>query len=305
MITVPSRTKRQAIKTMINASARPRPPLNFHVISLFPEMLQAAALTGVVGQAIRDGKVTLQMVNPRSFTHNVHHTVDDHPFGGSDGMIMMAEPLAQSLESIRKMLPSQVKPHVVHVSPRGRVLNDQLVRELAGFEHLVLISSRYGGVDQRFINEEVDEEVSIGDYVISGGELAALVIIDACSRLQPGVLGNSQSSELESFADGLLEFPQYTRPQAWRSTIVPPILLSGHHEKLKIWKRDLSLLTTAARRPDLVLRALADGRVGQDELSRAARYLSQLSVEEAAQYGLENSLELKQTLSNLAKKGTQ
>ena len=228
--------------------------MRFHVLTLFPEMIEQAVGFGVVGQAMKDGKLQVSTLSPRTFTTNVHQTVDDRPFGGGDGMIMMAEPMAQALETILAAYSGK-KPRVIHLSPRGRPFSDPVARELAlGQEAVVLIASRYGGLDQRFIDAFVDEEISIGDYVLSGGEIPSLAVIDAVARHIPGVLGNKDSAQNESFAfgGGLLEHPQYTRPRVWRETEVPEELLSGNHAQIDQWKKTLSLLTTLGRRPDLL-----------------------------------------------------
>jgi tRNA (guanine37-N1)-methyltransferase len=177
--------------------------MHFHIVSIFPEMAELASRFGVVGQAVKEGIVTIEALSPRVFTSNVHQTVDDRPFGGGDGMVMLAEPLAQAVEKIRSSLNPQARSLVIHLSPRGRVFSDELARELSGYTDIVLIASRYGGVDQRFLNRCVDFEVSVGDYVLSGGELPALVLVDAVTRLLPGVLGNEESAEAESFAEGV------------------------------------------------------------------------------------------------------
>lgn len=231
--------------------------MNFHVLTVFPEMIESGASFGVVGQARKDGLIRVSALSPRAFTQNVHQTVDDRPFGGGDGMVMLAEPLALALESVFKTVRPDSRKRVIHLSPRGKVFTDQKARELAdNLDDIILVASRYGGVDQRFLNEFVDEEISVGDYVLSGGELPALLIIDAVSRLLPGVLGNELSAAQESFAEGLLEHPQFTRPRTWRGQNVPEDLLSGHHAQIEKWKKALSILVTADRRPEL-LRSLS------------------------------------------------
>lgn len=227
--------------------------MNFHVLTVFPEMIESGASFGVVGQACKQGLIRVSALSPRVFTKNVHQTVDDRPFGGGDGMVMLAEPMALALESLLKGISPQSRKRVIHLSPRGKVFSDQMARELASsFDDIILVASRYGGVDQRFINQYVDEEISVGDYVLTGGELPALLIIDAVSRLLPGVLGNELSPAEESFAQGLLEHPQFTRPRNWRGKEIPNILLSGHHAQINEWKKALSILVTADRRPELI-----------------------------------------------------
>jgi tRNA (guanine37-N1)-methyltransferase len=254
--------------------------MHFQVITLFPEMIESSLSYGVVGQALK-GKRSVEQplrvttLNPRRFTSDSHQSVDDRPFGGGDGMIMMAEPLALAIAHAREEAAAAgLGAHVIHVSPRGRVLNDALVRELAeksNQESIIILSSRYGGVDQRLLRDEVNEEISIGDYVLSGGEIAALAIIDAVSRLNPGVLGNEDSHAQESFSPALenrLEHPQFTRPREWRGQEVPAVFLSGDHAKIAEAKWYLSLLTTVLLRPALVRAEHAGERKPGRQLSR-------------------------------------
>jgi tRNA (guanine37-N1)-methyltransferase len=267
--------------------------MNFHVVTLFPEMLEAAARAfGVVGQAIARGEIGLTTVTPREFTTNVHHTIDDRPFGGGDGMIMMAEPLAQAVDKLRPSLGAH--PRIIHVSPRGARLDDKKARELAQATDLVIVTSRYGGADQRFLNECVDEEISIGDYILTGGELAALVIIDAVGRLQPGVLGNEASSSNESFAgsNGLLEHPQYTRPREWNGHAVPATLLCGDHAKIALFQEALSVAITILRRPELLPPQFPGVR-----LERIKKLLAELPEDEFKACGLSDRALILETLS--------
>ena len=283
--------------------------MHFHVVTLFPEMIEQSLSVGIVGQAIRDKRVKLTTLTPREFTSDVHHSVDDRPFGGGDGMIMLAETLRASVEALRQR-GAGPNAKVIHLSPRGVPLDDTLVRRLArelaqeaseSGGNLILIASRYGGVDQRFLNEFVDLEISVGDYILSGGELPALVLMDALSRHSKGVVGNESSIESESFADGLLEHPQFTRPREWAEIPVPEALLSGHHEKIERWKAELSLLVTLARRPDLLEGARFESvRVLGEPLSRrflegARTTYEKMSEQERKICGLEssNSLSLK------------
>ena len=278
------------------------PLMHFHVITLFPEMIESAARFGVVGQALNAGKLSLTTLSPRKFTSNVHQTIDDRPFGGGDGMIMMAEPAALALESILESLQDRPK-RVIHFSPRGVPLTDKKVRELGQFPDLILIASRYGGIDQRFLNKYVNEEISIGDYVLSGGELPALALIDAVSRILPGVLGNEASPEEESFsqATGLLEHPQYTRPREWRGEEVPGGLLTGNHAGIEEWREALSLFVTLERRPDL-LTSERLAKVTHKRLDKFRKIFSGLSVSELQAAGLSNPDLVKERLMNL--KGT-
>jgi tRNA (guanine37-N1)-methyltransferase len=230
--------------------------MKFHVVTLFPEMIESALQFGVVGQAIRDGRLSVTTLSPRTFTENVHHTVDDRPFGGGDGMVMIPEPLSAAIRSLQAPLAGR-RVRTIHLSPRGKVLNDRKLRELANCDDLILVSSRYGGADQRLLNTCVDEEISVGDYVLSGGELAALILIDGVGRLLPGVLGNERSAHAESFSGdlGLLEHPQFTRPRAWEGSEVPAEYLSGDHAKIEVFQKVLSLMVTIERRPDLLKQA--------------------------------------------------
>jgi tRNA (guanine37-N1)-methyltransferase len=204
---------------------------------------------GVVGQAIDSGLVKIKFVNPRDFTKDIHKTVDDRPFGGGDGMLMLCEPLAQAIDS----LGDRQQMHSIYLSPQGRPFNHQRTVELSQIsKELVLICGRYGGIDQRFINQYVDEEISLGDFVLSGGEIPALAIVDAVARQTQGVLGHQHSAEQDSFANGLLEAPQFTRPREWRGLVVPEILLSGNHEKINAFRQCLGYLMSFKKRPDLL-----------------------------------------------------
>lgn len=220
--------------------------LKIDVITLFPEMIESAAKFGVLGQALKGDLLQVNSHTPREFATGVHRQVDDRPFGGGDGMIMMPEPLEKTLEKVKHK-----NSRVVYLSPQGGVLTDQKARSLAKAEHLVLICGRYGGIDQRIINSYVDEEISIGDYVLSGGELGALVVIDAVSRFIPGVLGHNDSADKDSFSEGLLEHPNFTRPREYLGEEVPEVLLGGNHKLIAEWKTKVSALVTLVKRPDL------------------------------------------------------
>jgi tRNA (guanine37-N1)-methyltransferase len=261
-------------------------PMRFHVITLFPEMIEQALTHGVVGQAVSRSHIEVFTINPRRFTSGVHQSVDDKPFGGSDGMLMFGDPLVAALEELKAKGASL--SHVIHLSPRGTPLTDAKVRELSRVDDIVLISSRYAGLDQRFINEFVTQEISIGDYVVSGGELPSLVLIDAIARQVPGVLGNRMSNHEESFAShGLLEEPQFTRPREWRGAHVPEALLSGDHAALEKWRKSLSILSTLKFRPDLLRDAfLIDRKVNSKDLTQALLVLESSSLEDLATCGL-------------------
>lgn len=230
--------------------------MRFDVVSLFPQMFAAVADCGVTRRALQSGLWSLQLWNPRDFTEDVHRTVDDRPFGGGPGMVMMAEPLALAVaaaKSAQQALPLAAPGggQVIALSPAGAPLTDARVRRWArDGRPLVLVCGRYEGIDQRFVDACVDEEVSVGDFVLSGGELGAMVMIDAIVRQLPGTI-KAASSQQESFADGLLDAPQYTRPEQWRGLSVPEVLLSGHHERIEVWRLEQKRLRTQARRPDL------------------------------------------------------
>ncbi|WP_341503289.1 tRNA (guanosine(37)-N1)-methyltransferase TrmD [Gallaecimonas sp. GXIMD4217] len=220
------------------------------VITLFPEMFRALTEHGVTGRAINNGTLTLQCWNPRDFTHDRHQTVDDRPYGGGPGMLMKVQPLKDAIAAAKAAAGAQAK--VVYLSPQGRKLDQQGVRKLARAEKLVLVCGRYEGIDERVIESLVDEEWSIGDYVLSGGELPAMVLIDAVSRLVPGVLGHELSAEEDSFAQGLLDCPHYTRPEELDGMKVPDVLTGGDHEAIRQWRLKQALGRTWQRRPDLL-----------------------------------------------------
>ncbi len=222
--------------------------MRFTVVTLFPEMFESVLGASMLGRARERGLVQVDFVNPRDFTHDRHRTADDSPYGGGPGMVMKVEPLVAAIEAAGA-------GHRVLLSPGGAPLVQARVRALAGLDHIVLVCGRYEGIDERVTEECIDEELSLGDFVLTGGELGALTIIDAVSRYVPGVLGEATSTDEESFSDGLLEYPQYTRPQEFRGRAVPEILLSGDHGKIRAWRRRQSLLRTARRRPELFARA--------------------------------------------------
>lgn len=226
--------------------------MKFKVISIFPDMIRQALEFGVVGQAQKKSLFSVEIINPRDFTHDVHRTVDDRPFGGGDGMIMQAEVIAQSLAAARAENP---EAPIIFLSPQGSTLKEEKVQELAKHKSLILLTARYGGLDQRVVNQWVDEEISIGDYVISGGELSALVVIEAVSRKIPGVLGHHESASEDSFALGLLEAPLFTRPHEWQGKKVPEILRGGHHVQIQKWRQMMSWLVTYEKRRDLFAEA--------------------------------------------------
>ncbi|OGI49151.1 MAG: tRNA (guanosine(37)-N1)-methyltransferase TrmD [Candidatus Muproteobacteria bacterium RBG_16_65_34] len=224
--------------------------MRIDVVSIFPQMFEAVTDYGVTGRAIKNGLLTLRVWNPRDFTEDRHRSVDDRPYGGGPGMVMLAEPLARALRAARGEQPEGAR--VIYLSPQGRRLDQAGVLELARREGLVLLAGRYEGVDERLLETEVDEQWSVGDYVLSGGELAAMVVIDALARQLPGALGDAESAGEDSFAAGLLEYPHFTRPETYAGRAVPEILLSGDHERIRRWRLKQSLGRTWLRRPDLL-----------------------------------------------------
>lgn len=237
--------------------------MKFAVITLFPDLLDAFLSAGVVGRAVKDGKISVSLINPRDFTTDVHRTVDDRPFGGGPGMVMKAQPLMAAIDSAKAKMPGA---KVIYLSPQGAVLKQAMIRDWSaggsqteeGDEStgMILIAGRYEGIDERIIESHVDEEISIGDFVLSGGEIAAMVVIDATSRLIPGVLGHPMSAAQDSFGDdGLLDHPHYTRPEVLSEKSVPAVLTSGDHKAIEQWRRRMAVKRTWERRPDLLGKA--------------------------------------------------
>ncbi len=261
--------------------------MNFHIMTLFPEMVMNGLNTSIIGRAIARDLLSIEAVNIRDFAFNKHQSVDDYPYGGGAGMLMQAEPVYLAYQSIEESIAKRKQEHkreenqtengntewrsdrvqtddkygekkadttktrVVYLSPQGDTFNQKMAEELAQEEDLVLLCGHYEGIDERVLEEIVTDYVSIGDYVLTGGELPAMVMVDTISRLVPGVLHNDVSAEFESFQDNLLEYPQYSRPEEWHGKKVPPILLSGHHANIEKWRREQSILRTKERRPDL------------------------------------------------------
>ncbi len=218
------------------------------IVTIFPQMFDGFVCEGMTRRALEVGQLQLEFRNPRDFTEDNHRQVDDRPYGGGPGMVMMAEPLDQAISSAR----AAVRGRVIYLSPQGRRLEQKRVRELAGEAGLVLLAGRYEGVDERVLEAEIDEEISIGDYVLSGGELPAMVLIEALVRYLPGVLGNEDSVKSDSFTAGLLDWPHYTRPEVYGGDQVPPVLLSGHHEEIRRWRMKQALGRTWQKRPELL-----------------------------------------------------
>ncbi len=224
--------------------------MRFDVVTLSPELFEPLGQFGVIGRALRDGHVFLKTWNLRDFADPPHWRVDDRPYGGGPGMVLMAEPLWRAVEAIRKEAPAEAP--VLYLSPQGRRLDQALVQELAAYPGLILVCGRYEGVDERWIESQADGELSVGDFVMTGGEIPALLVIDAVSRYVPGTVGDEQSLVQESFHGGLLEAPAYTRPASWRGREVPEVLLGGHHEDIAAWRSNQGRERTGHRRPDLL-----------------------------------------------------
>ncbi len=248
--------------------------MNFHVLTLFPEMILNGIQTSITGRAIENGLLSVDAVDIRDYAYNKHHKVDDYPYGGGAGMLMQAEPVFLAYQAVKEQISAdrkgqiididateqlydsqtESKRHVrvVYLTPQGRVFQQSMAEELSKEEDLILLCGHYEGIDERVLEEIVTDYVSIGDYVLTGGELPAMIMIDAISRLVPGVLNNEVSAEFESFQDNLLEYPQYSRPEVWHEKEVPSILLSGHHANIEKWRKEQSIQRTIERRPDLM-----------------------------------------------------
>ena len=260
--------------------------MNFHILTLFPEMVENGLKTSIIGRAVAGGLLSIEAVNIGDFAFNKHQSVDDYPYGGGAGMLMQAEPVYLAYKDIEERIQKRIqnakmqnaeteeqdaevkvqnagiqdaetvspdkKLRVVYLSPQGKTFDQKMAEELAEEEDLVLLCGHYEGIDERVLEEIVTDYVSIGDYVLTGGELPAMVMVDTISRLVPGVLHNDVSAEFESFQDNLLEYPQYSRPEEWHGKKVPPVLLSGHHANIEKWRREQSILRTYERRPDLL-----------------------------------------------------
>lgn len=229
--------------------------MNFHVLTLFPDFIEQASQVSILGRAVRSGSISVNTVNIRDFSQNARNRVDDYPYGGGAGMVMEAEPVYQAVQTARKHAGNSAR--VIYLTPQAEILTQTKVEELAREDDLILLCGHYEGIDERVLQEVVTDYISIGDYVLTGGELGAMVIIDAVSRFVPGVLHNDESSQFESLQDNLLEYPHYTRPEVWHDRAVPQILLSGDHQKIEEWRHRQSVLRTRERRPDLLERSYA------------------------------------------------
>ena len=243
--------------------------MDVNVVSLFPEMIRDASAWGVTGRALEKGIARLDCTNPRDFTTDAHQTVDDRPYGGGPGMVLKVEPVAAAIASARKQLPAGSK--VIFLTPQGRVFDQAAVNELAQLPGMILVCGRYEGFDERLVETYADDELSIGDYVISGGELGALVVLDAVMRMLPGVLGDEASAEQDSFSEGLLDCPHYTRPESFEGREVPPVLLKGNHAETDRWRRKQSLGRTWLRRPEL----LAGHELTEDDRQLIEEFLAE------------------------------
>jgi tRNA (Guanine37-N(1)-) methyltransferase (EC 2.1.1.31) len=225
------------------------PALRVNILTIFPEMFDSFLSASILGRARGQGLLDIRLTDIRPYSASKHHNTDDYPFGGGAGMVMMAQPIMDAMNAARTEWPSARR---IFLGPRGRRLNTELAKELSRERELILLCGHYEGVDQRVLDSCIDEEISIGDYILTGGEPAAMVLVDCVSRFVPGVLGSAESPEEESFSDNLLEYPQYTRPRVWNGIPVPEVLLNGDHAKIKAWRRRESLAATLRYRPDLL-----------------------------------------------------
>lgn len=248
--------------------------MEFHVMTLFPDMIMQGLSDSVIGRAVRKGIIGLNAVNIRDYSTDKHKHVDDYPYGGGAGMVMQPGPVYDCYEDIVKNM--EKKPRVIYMTPQGRVFSQEIAEELSKEDALIFLCGHYEGIDERVLDEIVTDHLSIGDYVLTGGELPAMVMIDTIARLVPGVLNNSESAAYDSFQDGLLEYPQYTRPEVWHDEQVPEVLLSGHHANIEKWRRQESLKRTYERRPELL-----DSEDVKAQLSKAdLRYLEMLKADD-------------------------
>jgi len=234
--------------------------MKFHVLTLFPEMVSEGLNTSILGRAMQNDYISLETINIRDYTLDKHKKVDDYPYGGGAGMLMQAQPIYDAYQSIVEKSKKKNRIRTIYVTPQGPVFNQDMAKELANEEELIFLCGHYEGVDERVLEEIVTDYVSIGDYVLTGGELPAMVMIDAISRMVPGVLSNTESKDTESFENCLLEHPQYSRPEEWHGKKVPEVLLSGHHKNIEKWRLEQSIERTKERRPDLYEKYLAKSK---------------------------------------------
>lgn len=243
--------------------------MNYYILTLFPEMVMQGLNTSIIGRAKEKGLLSIEAVNIRDFTENKHNRVDDYPYGGGAGMVMQAQPVYDAYRHVEEKIGK--KPRVIYLTPQGKTFNQTMAEEYAKEENLVFLCGHYEGIDERVLEEVVTDYVSIGDYVLTGGELPAMVMIDAISRLLKDVLHNDTSAEFETFHDNLLEYPQYSRPEIWKEKRVPEVLLSGHHANIEKWRREQSIMRTADNRPDL----LKDAVLSKKEKIFLEKYLEE------------------------------
>ncbi|MBR3606994.1 MAG: tRNA (guanosine(37)-N1)-methyltransferase TrmD [Lachnospiraceae bacterium] len=232
--------------------------MNFHILTLFPQMVEQGLNTSIIGRAQEKGILSVETINIREFTMDKHKKVDDYPYGGGAGMLMQAQPVYDAYLHVVEKIKTRQRPRVIYVTPQGKTFKQEMAKEFALEQDLIFLCGHYEGIDERVLEEIVTDYVSIGDYVLTGGELAAMVMIDSISRMVPGVLSNKESGETESFSDNLLEHPHYTRPEVWRGKEVPQVLLSGHHKRIEEWRKEQSLERTRIRRPDLYEKYLSN-----------------------------------------------
>ena len=244
--------------------------MNYHILTLFPEMVMDGLNTSIIGRAVEKGLISIEAINIRDYSKDKHNHVDDAPYGGGAGMVMQRGPVCDSYEDLCRKIGK--RPRVLYMTPQGQTFNQSIAEELAKEEDLVFLCGHYEGIDERALELIVTDYLSVGDYVLTGGELPAMVMIDCISRLVPGVLNNDVSAEIESFHDNLLEYPQYTRPEVYEGKKVPEVLLSGHHKNIETWRRQQSIKRTLERRPDL----LADANLSKKE----KQYLAELLAEQ-------------------------
>ena len=244
--------------------------MNYYILTLFPEMVMQGLNTSIIGRAKEKGLLSIEAVNIRDFTENKHNRVDDYPYGGGAGMVMQAQPVYDAYRHVEEKIGK--KPRVIYLTPQGKTFNQTMAEEYAREENLVFLCGHYEGIDERVLEEVVTDYVSVGDYVLTGGELPAMVMIDAISRLLKDVLHNDTSAEFETFHDNLLEYPQYSRPEIWNDKRVPEVLLSGHHANIEKWRREQSIMRTADNRPDL----LKDAVLSKKEKIFLEKYLKEI-----------------------------
>lgn len=232
--------------------------MRFHIMTLFPEMIESCISSSIIGRAVTNGIISVEVYNIRDYTRDKHKKVDDYPYGGGAGMLMQAQPIYDNYLDITNKIGTEKKIRTVYLTPQGSVFNQSMAIDFAKEDDIIFLCGHYEGIDERVLDEIVTDYVSIGDYVLTGGEMPAVVMLDAISRMVPGVLSNEESGEMESFYDGLLEYPQYSRPEVWNNKRVPDVLMSGHHANIDKWRHEQSLIRTKERRPDLYEKYIAN-----------------------------------------------